>query len=342
MNGETIAIIILGIALIVLIVLLVTRRNQDNGPALTLLQQRLAQLESQVKSSLEEGNRSVTARFEDSLRVIGDIKKSLGVLETSNRQMLEIGQNIASLQELLRPPQIRGGLGEMTLGNILGELLPRPNFDQQYRFRNGVIVDAIIRVGDRIVPVDSKFPLDSFQRYLNATEDREKTANLRDFCRNVKNKIDDIASKYIQADESTYDFALMYIPSENVYYQTILKNEMELEGQSIAEYALKKRVVIVSPNSIYAYLRVINLGLRGLQMESNARRIIDDYNRLNKELEKFEKQFATLGAHLNHAQAVFDGAARQLENVSIKLDQAGRCAEIEESEDQLTSDKRPE
>ena len=330
MNGETIAIIALGIALIVLIIIILTRRAQDYSQSFALLQQRMGQIEVQVQSSLDEGNRSTSARFEDSLKVIGDIKKTIGSLEAANKQMLEIGQNIASLQDLLRPPQIRGSLGEMTLNNILSELLPRQNFEEQYRFRNGVIVDAIIRVGNRIIAIDSKFPLESFERYIACTEDKEKTTNLKDFCRSVKSKIDDIASKYILEDEKTFDFALMFIPSENVYYQTILKDDMQVESKSIAEYALGKRVVIVSPNSIYAYLRVIHIGLRGMQVETNARKIMDDYNRLTKELEKFERQFVTLGGHINHAQSAFDGAARQLETVSSKLAQVGTSDEVKE------------
>ncbi len=331
MNGETIAIIILGIAVVILIVMLLTRRGQDYSQSFALLQHRIGQIEIQVKSSLDESHQSVNTRFEDSLKVIGDIKKTIGSMEAANKQMLEIGQNIASLQDLLRPPQIRGGLGEMTLNNILSELLPRQNFEEQYRFHNGVIVDAIIRVGNRIVPIDSKFPLESFERYISCTEDKAKTANLKDFCRSVKSKIDDISAKYILEDEATFDFALMFIPSENVYYQTILKNEMEVDGKSIAEYALGKRVVIVSPNSIYAYLRVIHIGLRGMQVESNVRKIMDDYSRLSAELEKFEKQFATLGSHINRAQSTFGGAARQLETVSSKLALAGqtRVEEIE-------------
>jgi DNA recombination protein RmuC len=247
--------------------------------------------------------------------------------------MLAIGKDIASIQDLLRPPQIRGGLGEMTLNNILSELLPRQNFEEQYRFRNGVIVDAIIKIGDRIVPIDSKFPLESFERYITCTQEKEKSGYLKEFCRSVKSKIDNISSKYILEDESTFNFALMYLPSENVYYQTILKDDLELDGKSIAEYALGKRVIIVSPNSIYAYLRVIHIGLRGMQFENNIRKIMDDYNRLNKELEKFEKQFATLGSHLNHAQSTYDGAARQLDTFSAKLNLAGSSPKLREPED---------
>jgi DNA recombination protein RmuC len=328
MNGEAIAIIILGIALIIVVLLLSFRRPQDNAQSFTLLQQRIGQVEEQVKKGLDENNKGVSEKFENSLKVIGDIKKTIGSLEETNKQMLEIGKDIAGLQDLLRPPQIRGGLGELTLKNILSELLPRQNFEEQFRFRNGVIVDAVIKVGNRLVPVDSKFPLESFNRYITATDDREKTTNLKEFCRNVKAKIDDISSKYILEDEATYDFALMFIPSENVYYQTILKDEIELDDKSIAEYALDKRVVIVSPNSIYAYLRVILVGLRGLQVESNVRKIMDDYSRLNKELEKFQKQFETLGGHINHAQAAFDGAARQLDTLSGKMIMVGQSPEV--------------
>ena len=330
MSAEIIAIILLSLAVLISIILMLSRKSQDYSQSFSLLQQRMGQIEEQVKRSLDEGNKSVGEKFDNSLKVIGDIKKTIGSLEQTNQRMLEIGRNIASIQDLLRPPQIRGGLGEMTLKNILAELLPRQNFEEQYRFRNGVIVDAIIRVGDRIIPIDSKFPLESFERYISCTEDREKTQHLKDFCRSVKTKIDDISSKYILEDEATYDFALMYIPSENVYYQTILKDDMELEGKSIAEYALGKRVVIVSPNSIYAYLRVIHIGLRGMQFETNVRKIMDDYNRLSKELEKFEKQFDTLGSHINHAQATFEGASRQLNTLSTKLALVGESTEAKQ------------
>jgi DNA recombination protein RmuC len=331
MSGEVIAIVILSLAVVALMVMMVYRRPADYSQSFFLLQQRMGQIEEQVRKSLDEGNRSFGDKFDSSLKVIGDIKKTIGSLEETNKQMLAIGKDIASIQDLLRPPQIRGGLGEMTLNNILSELLPRQNFSEQYRFRNGVIVDAVIKIGSRIVPIDSKFPLESFERFTACTDDRERNSSLKEFCRNVKSKIDDISAKYILEDESTFDFALMYIPSENIYYQTILKNEMEVEGKSIAEYALSKRVIIVSPNSIYAYLRVIHIGLRGMQFENNVRKIMDDYSRLSKELEKFEKQFDTLGAHINHAQATFDGAARQLETLSSKMARIGESSGVEDA-----------
>ena len=166
MNGDIIAIVVLGIALIAVILILIFRRPQDNSQSFALLQQRMGQIEEQVKKGLDDGNKAVSEKFDNSLKVIGDIKKTIGGLEETNKQMLEIGKDIAGIQDLLRPPKIRGGLGEMTLKNILSELLPRDNFEEQYRFRNGVIVDAVIKVGNRLVPVDSKFPLESFERYI--------------------------------------------------------------------------------------------------------------------------------------------------------------------------------
>jgi DNA recombination protein RmuC len=332
MSGEIVTIIVLAIAVLVLTVLMLSRKSQDYSQAFFLLQQRMGQIEEQVKKSLDEGNKSVNEKFDNSLKVIGDIKRTIGSLEETNKQMLALGKEISSIQDLLRPPQIRGGLGELTLNNILSELLPRQNYEEQYRFRNGVIVDAVIKLGNRIVPIDSKFPLDSFERYVACSEEKEKNSHLREFSRSVKSQIDNISAKYILEDEATYDFALMYIPSENIYYQTILKDDIEVDGKSIAEYALGRRVVVVSPNSIYAYLRVIHLGLRGMQFENNVRKIMDDYSRLNKELEKFEKQFATLGAHINHAHAVFDGAARQLNTLSTKMSLVAEYSEVKPAE----------
>ncbi len=330
MDGYLVSTIVLGIAVLVLIVLAVLRRQQDYSQSFALLQQRIKEVEDQVRAGLESGNRSISEKFDNSLKVIGDIQKTIGSLEETNKRMVEIGKDISSLQDLLAPPKVRGEMGELSLGNLLGELLPRDGYEQQFRFRNGNVVDAVVKAGGRLLAIDSKFPLESFNRYSCSVEDKEKTAYLKDFCRSVKTKIDDIASKYILEDEDTFDFALMFVPSENVYYQTILRDEFELEGKSIAEYALAKRVVIVSPNSIYAYLRVILIGLRGLQVEKNARKILDDFGRINQELEKFQKQFETLGMHLTHAQNSFDGASRQLGQLSNKVSLAGQTGRLED------------
>jgi len=333
MTAAIVAIIVLSIAVIALLLALLLRRPQDYTQSLTLLQQRVGQIEEQVRKSVDEGSKAISEKFESSLKVIGDIKEKLGGLAETNKQMLDIGKDIASLQDLLKPPQIRGGLGELTLGNLLAQILPRQSYQEQHRFKDGSIVDAVVKIGDKWVPIDSKFPLESFQRYINCSEESEKNSHLRDFERNVKAKIDDISAKYILEDEGTYDFALMYIPSENVYYQTIIKGDLEVNGKGISEYAMDKRVVVVSPNSIYAYLNVICIGLRGLHIEGNTRRIIEDFGRLQRELDNFATEFSKLGGHLEHAYNTFGRADKQLGKLSSKLTQIGESPEIKEIEE---------
>jgi len=327
MTGLMIATVLLSVAVVGLILLFLTKRSKDYTQSFALLQERIGEIEERVRKSVDQGSRAVGEKFESSLKVIGDIKKVLGSLEETNKQMLDIGKDISSLQDLLKPPQIRGGFGELTLGHILAQLLPKENFEEKYRFKNGAVVDAVVRTGDKIIPIDSKFPLESFQRYIEASQSKKKSY-LREFERNVKAKIDDISAKYILEDEGTYDFALMYIASENVYYQTILKEDLGINSSSISDYALEKRVVPVSPNSIYAYLRVIYIGLRGMQFERNVRKIVEDFARLNKEFEKFEEQFRKLGGHLGHAKGSFDRAERQLDIFSDRLALIGDSSEV--------------
>ena len=327
MTGLMIATVLLSVAVVVLILLFLTKRSKDYTQSFALLQERIGEIEERVRKSVDQGSRAVGEKFESSLKVIGDIKKVLGSLEETNKQMLDIGKDISSLQDLLKPPQIRGGFGELTLGHILAQLLPKENFEEKYRFKNGAVVDAVVRTGDKIIPIDSKFPLESFQRYIEASQSKKKSY-LREFERNVKAKIDDISAKYILEDEGTYDFALMYIASENVYYQTILKEDLGINSSSISDYALEKKVVPVSPNSIYAYLRVIYIGLRGMQFERNVRKIVEDFARLNKEFEKFEEQFRKLGGHLGHAKGSFDRADRQLDIFSDRLALIGESREV--------------
>ena len=327
MTGLMIATVLLSVAVVVLILLFLTKRSKDYTQSFALLQERIGEIEEQVKKSVDQGSRAVGEKFESSLKVIGDIKKVLGSLEETNKQMLDIGKDISSLQDLLKPPQIRGGFGELTLGHILAQLLPKENFEEKYRFKNGSVVDAVVKIGDKIVPIDSKFPLENFQRYIEASE-ADRKSYLREFERNVKAKIDDISAKYILEDEGTYDFALMYIASENVYYQTILKEDLGINSSSISDYALEKKVVPVSPNSIYAYLRVIYIGLRGMQFERNVRKIVEDFARLNKEFEKFEEEFRKLGGHLGHAKGSFERADRQLDTFSHRLALIGDSREV--------------
>jgi DNA recombination protein RmuC len=202
-------------------------------------------------------------------------------------------------------------------------MLPREHWVAQHGFRSGEKVDAAIRIGDRIVPVDAKFPLENFRRMLNETDDAPRRQYRKAFARDVKLRVDEIAKKYILPDEGTYDFALMYVPAENVYYEIAIRPE-DADDDPISGYALSRRVVPVSPNSIFAYLQVIVLGLRGLRIEANARQIEEDLARLGGDLGKLRTPLTTLGRHLGNAQKQFDDAQRELDRFETKLDEIGR------------------
>lgn len=289
------------------------------------IQQQLGQLLGHVNERLRENaevlnltQRSLGERLDNAARVVGSVERSLGGLEEANRKIFEVGKDIASLHEILRAPKLRGGLGEFFLEDLLAQILPPQHFSMQHGFRSGEKVDAVIKLGAALVPVDAKFPLENFKRILEAASEEEKNRAKKQFAADVRKHIDAIAGKYILPDEGTYDFALMYIPAENVYYETIIKDD-GADEKNLTQYAMAKRVVPVSPNSLYAYLQAIVLGLRGMKIEDRAQEIIQYLSRLQGDFAKFREEFALLGKHLTHAQSGYQNADRRLEQFSQKL-----------------------
>jgi len=289
------------------------------------IQRQLGQVLGHVNDRLKENadvlnttQQSLGERLDNAARVVGQVQRSLGGLEEANRKIYEVGKDIASLQEILRAPKLRGGLGEFLLEDLLGQILPSQHFSIQYAFRSGEKVDAVIKLGSCVVPVDAKFPLENFKRMLEAAGDEEKNRAKRQFGIDVKKHIDAIAGKYILPDEGTYDFALMYIPAENVYYETIIRDGAP-EEKSLCHYAMSKRVIPVSPNSLYAYLQAIVLGLKGMKIEDRAKDIIQYLSRLQGDFGKFREEFALIGKHVGHAQASYQSADRRLDQFSQKL-----------------------
>ncbi len=271
----------------------------------------------------EEGNalsKAVGDRIADTTRVFGEVKEKLGELTQRTKEIQEVGKDISSLQDILRAPKFRGGFGELLLERLLDDILPRDNYSLQYAFRNGETVDAVIQIGGNLVPVDSKFPLEDFERVVAAESEEEQVTLRRQFTRTIKKHIDDV-SRYILPDENTFDFALMYIPAENIYYETILRGYAE--ESEIYSYSLQKRVIPVSPNSFYAYLQVIILGLKGLHIESAAREILGHLGRLQGDLADFQDDYDTLGKHIRHAAQKYDEAARKLTRLGDKLQLVG-------------------
>jgi DNA recombination protein RmuC len=289
------------------------------------IQHQLGQVLEHVNDRLKENTQVLNAtqqslgeRLDNASRVVNHVQRSLGGLEEANRKIYEVGKDIASLQEILRAPKLRGGLGEYFLEDLLAQILPTQHFSTQYSFRSGDKVDAVIKLGLSLVPVDAKFPLENFKRILESANDDEKARARKQFAADVRKHIDTIAAKYILPDEGTYDFALMYIPAENVYYETIIKDGAP-EEKTLSSYAMSKRVIPVSPNSFYAYLQAIVLGLKGMKIEDRARDIIQYLSRLQGDFGKFRDEFALLGKHLGHAQSSYQNADRRMEQFAQKL-----------------------
>lgn len=289
------------------------------------LNQQLAQVAAAVGQRLHENaelihqtHRMVGERLENTAQVVGAVHRSLGGLEEANRQIYEIGKDIASLQQILRAPKLRGGLGELLLTDLLGQILPADHFEAQYIFRSGHKVDAVIKLGNGLVPVDSKFPLENFRRLLEAQTEDERGRVRRAFVADVKRHIDAVANKYILPDEGTFDFALMYIPAENVYYEIAVKDEQSGEAH-IGEYALARKVIPVSPGCFYAYLQAILLGLRGLRIEARSQEILQQLARLRGDFDRFREDFRLMGRHLNNAASSFTAADRRLESLDSRF-----------------------
>jgi DNA recombination protein RmuC len=284
------------------------------GGVADAIDRRVAELETRVDRRLEGLDGRLLSTQQSAGKTATEIVDRLGKLDGTAAQMLARANDLARLEQALRPPKARGGVGELMLGNLLRDSLPPDAYRLQHTFRTGERVDAVIKV-DKLVPVDAKFPLDNFERLVNADDD-ERTLHERAFVRDVKGHVDAIGSKYILPAEGTYDFALMYLPAESVYYELVCGS-----GEAYA-YALSKRVFPVSPTTLHAYLLVITLGLKGLQIEQHAQEVMAYCGQLAKDFERFRGDFDVVGKHIQNAQSKYGEADRRLERLGARLERA--------------------
>lgn len=310
MQVLTLAASVLALMAVIFLAFLVWQGQRQNE---TLRQQVNTQL-NEVNRQLLQTTGQIGARLDGASQMIGSVQRGLGELGEASRRIYDIGKDIASLQDILQPPKLRGILGEIFLKELLQQYVPTC-CEYQYRFSSGETVDAVIRLGERLVPVDSKFPLENFRKLIEEADDAMRARGQKEFLSDVKKHIDAVATKYILPDEGTYDFALMYIPAENVYYEIIAKEG----GESVADYARNRRVIPVSPSTLYAYLQVIHLGLRGLQVERHAEEILANLNRLQGDFARFTTDFEVLGNHIGNANKKYEEAGRRLARFGDKL-----------------------
>jgi len=254
-------------------------------------------------SSLQRNTQSLNERLDNAARLIGQVQRNVG-------EMSEIGRGMKDLQEFLRSPKIRGNVGEQVLKELLGQILPKQSFNLQYTFKSGEKVDAAIKTAAGIIPIDSKFPMENFRKMTSAETEKEKKIHSKQFERDVKKHIDNISKKYILTEEGTIDYALMYIPSESVYYETV-------NSPTLFEYASTKRILPVSPTTFYAYLRAILMSFEGQKIEKRAREILASIRAIQKDYNKVEDNVSKLQKHLNNAY-------NMMGNVLTSFTQLGR------------------
>lgn len=292
-------------------------REGTKSEQITALQTEMKALREQVGQNLG----TVTQH----IQVFGDVQKGIGEVTKATEQILALGQNIAALQDILRAPKPRGGLGEIMLGSLLEQVLPCDRYCLQHTFDDGTRVDAAIYLAEHVVPIDAKFPLENFQRMLNAGDDKERESLQKAFVRDVKRRVDETA-RYIRPHAKTFEFAMMYIPAENVYYEV-------LTNADLFEYALGRRVIPVSPNSFFAYLNVIVFGLRGLGIEENARELLGQLSQLDKDFTGCQESFDTLGRHITHAHNKFNDVHTELGRFGDRLSSIAAGAALPSPDD---------
>lgn len=278
----------------------------------TILQQLNAQQQSQENQSAQIHN-----RVAETSQVLTSLQTKLAQLEEGNKRILDMSTGITELQNILQAPKLRGNRGEMWLGELLAQMLPKARFQVQYQFKSGDTCDAVIFMRDgMLLPIDSKFSLENFKKMLDSKEPSEKKLFEKQFVSDIKRRIDEIASKYIQPAAGTLNFAFMYVPAENVYYQAFVEDP---GGHNLQHYAFERHVIPVSPNSLYPYLEIVLFGLRGLEIEESAREIQQGLINLVGDLRRFDEDYRKVGNNLRLAQQNFETSDRKLTGVQTRL-----------------------
>ena len=286
----------------------VAQRLDSVAPALQEAIKNSAQITGQMTSDAQT---KMAGELKNTRDQISQIQLQLGEVQQAGRQMSQTAQ---TLEGILGGAKSRGSLGEVTLERLLEDSLPRAQYGMQHRFSSGEAADAVIKLRDKkLMAIDSKFPLDAYRR-ISTDGDEARRA----FATAVKGHADAITKKYIVPDEGTLDVALMFVPSETVYYELLQTSDNK--GQPLDAYCRDKHVIAVSPNTLYAHLCVIAMGLRGMQMEENAKRLLESLSGMEKQMEKFADKFGTLGTHLKNAQQSYSESDKLFERAQNTLE----------------------
>lgn len=307
--------VIIGVAVIAFILLKKKPEKRDDS-SLLLLQQQMSQLNQALDKKLSETNRSAQVQYSQNTKIVKDVIERLTKLDETNKQVVSFADQLKNLQDILKNPKQRGVLGEYYLETVLKNILPSGSFQMQYRFKNGEIVDAVVFVDKRIIPIDSKFSLENYNRIVESRGQDDKKRYEAAFVGDLKNRIDETA-KYVRPEEKTTDFAFMFIPSEAVYYD-LINNKVGAvvsDTESLITYAYKKKVMVVSANTFVAFLQTVLQGLRNQKISEEAHQIIKEMEKIGRHMYSYSEYMNRLGSHLDSTVSSYEKARKEFEKL---------------------------
>ncbi len=326
------AVIILFLSLLGVALFLLLRKSKPADNSLILLQNQINEMSRVLDAKLGELPKVMQSQFGESSRMIKEITEELTKVGEGQKQVVSLADQLKDLQDILKNPKQRGVLGEYFLEETLKNVLPPNSYEMQYKFKDGEMVDAAVFVKDKIIPVDSKFSLENYERILSENDSQRREELEKQFRDDLKNRIDE-TSKYVRPEENTMDFAFMFIPSEAIYYDLLVNKvgAVKTNTRDLIEYAFKeKHVIIVSPTSFLAYLQTVLQGLKALQIEESAKEIKKRVEELGKHLASYEGYMKKLGSHLGTSVGMYNQAYKEFGKIDKDvLRISGSTANIE-------------
>jgi len=331
----TFLLVILILGVIVIIFILLRKKTEGGEEKLITMMEKLSQLAEQNKElrqtmdgKLSETHRATQEQFGQatkiiqgitgqSAKLISDVTERLTKLDETNKQVVNFSAQLQNLQDILKNPKQRGVLGEYFLEETLRNVLPPNSYQMQYGFKDGSIVDAVVFVKDKIIPIDSKFSLENYEKILNCSDSGIREKLEKQFKQDLKNRIDE-TSKYVKPGEKTMDFAFMFIPSEAIYYDLLINKvgAVQVNTRDLIEYAFRdKHVIIVSPTSFLAYLQTVLQGLRALQIEESAKEIKANVEKLSRHILSYEDFMKKLGISMSTTVNHYNNAYKEFKKL---------------------------
>src|SRR4030043_676156 len=296
--------------------LLLKKKPEKQTDSLIMLQQQLNHITQVLDNKLSESTKTIQTQFGQSAKIIQDVTEKLTRLDETNRQVVSFADQLRSLQDILKNPKQRGILGEYYLETVLKNVLPPGSYQMQYSFKDGTIVDAVVFIDKRIIPIDSKFSLENYNRILESHDPREKKRYESAFVNDLKTRIDETA-KYVKPEENTMDFAFMFIPSEAVFYDLLINKVGAVtdDTNNLIYYAGKKKVIVISPTSFLAYLQTVLQGLRNQKISDQAQEVIKEIEKLSRHLWTYSEYMKKLGIHLQTIVSAYNKAGSEFKKV---------------------------